>query len=116
VPSRVNFFELTLVPIAVAITISALPGFTATIEQLIVNQVVEFLSGLPIGYNSFYSKLVAACQLPEPDGLTYDVTLVTQRRDVGPGTQADVVISYIEACTASADTITMTINTVPGSP
>jgi hypothetical protein len=116
VPSVINFFELTLVPISVAITITALPGFTANIEAALAAQVIAFLSTLPIGYNSFISKLIAACQLPEPDGLTYDVITVTQSRGGAALAATDVVISYIEACVADSTTIAVTVNVVPGQP
>lgn len=116
VPSVVNFFELTLVPISVAITITALPGFTANIEAALATQVIAFLSTLPIGYNSFISKLIAACQLPEPDGLTYDVIAVTQSRGGAALAATDVNITYIEACVADSTTIAVTVNVVPGQP
>jgi uncharacterized phage protein gp47/JayE len=109
VPSIINFFELTLVPIAVHIDIKVLLGFTSTIEQEIIDSVIEYLTGLPIGYDSYYSKLVAATQIADPDGLTYDVVEVYQSRDGGAMLRQDVTISYIEAVTASNTTVSITI-------
>lgn len=110
IPAQINFFQLSLVPITVNITLTALAGFSAAIQQEIVNQVIEFLTTLPIGYDSYYTKLIAATQLPEPDGLTYDVTSVTQSRDGNTQAMADVAISYIEAATCDATLITITVN------
>jgi hypothetical protein len=68
------------------------------------------MNSLPIGYDSYQSKLVAACQVTEPDGLTYDVTSVRQSRDGNPLAIQDVTISYIEAATADPTTVTITVN------
>lgn len=116
IPSLIKYFVLTLVPIDVHITVKALPGFSATIEELMVLQVIEFLRTLPIGYNSFYNKLVAATQLPEPDGLTYTVTVVQQKRGATAFAAADVNITYIEAATADLTNVTVTIDPTPGLP
>jgi hypothetical protein len=73
------------------------------------DSVIAYLTGLPIGYDSYYSKLIAATQLPEPDGLTYDVTVVSQSRDAAPFAQTDVTVSYIEAATADISNIQISI-------
>jgi len=110
IPAQINFFELTLVPITVNIAIKALAGFTGAIEQAMINQVTEFLSTLPIGYDSYYSKLVAATQLPEPDGLTYDVTSVQQARGTLPLAAADVLLYFIEAAYCDSTLVTVTVS------
>lgn len=111
VPSTINFFELSLVPVKVQIEVRPLPGYTSTIEREIIASVLAYLMQLPIGYDSYYSKLVAATQLPEPDGLTYDVTWVGQARGIDVPFQRDVTISYIEATTSSIDDIEIIIVT-----
>jgi uncharacterized phage protein gp47/JayE len=109
IPSAIHFFQLNQVPITVSIVLDALSGFTSAIEQEIMDQVILFLNGLPIGYDSFYTKLVAATQLPEPDGLTYDVRVVMQARDNNPVTSSDVLISFIEAAYTDSTFITITV-------
>jgi uncharacterized phage protein gp47/JayE len=109
IPAQINYFELFLVPIQVNITLKALAGFTQAIEQEIVNQIIDFLITLPIGYDSYITKLIAATQLPEPDGLTYDVTVVQQSRDGNATAATDVLISYIEAATCDDTMITITV-------
>jgi uncharacterized phage protein gp47/JayE len=109
IPAQINYFQLALVPITVSISLTALAGFTQAIEQEIINQVINFLVTLPIGYDSYYTKLVAACQLAEPDGLTYDVTSVMQSR-TGLPVAADVGISYIEAATCDTTMITVSVS------
>jgi uncharacterized phage protein gp47/JayE len=109
IPNQINFFELFLVPITVHITLKALAGFTQSIEQEITNQVVLFLATLPIGYDSYITKLISATQLPEPDGLTYDVTYVAQSRDGNTPVAADVFISFVEAAACNATLVTITV-------
>jgi hypothetical protein len=110
IPAKINYFQLSLVPIKVAITLTALAGFSAAIEQEIINQVILFLTTLPIGYDSFYTKLIAATELVEPDGLTYDVTAVAQARGAATPSAADVAISFVEAAYCDTTMITITVN------
>ena len=110
IPAQINFFELSLVPITVNVSLRALAGYTGTIELEIINQIIEFLTTLPIGYPSYVSKLIAATQLPEPDGLTYDVTSVTQGRNQIPPSPNDAVLSFIEAAYCDATLITITVS------
>jgi len=108
IPAKINYFILTLVPITITITVKALAGFTQAIEQAMVQQIIDYIVTLPIGYDSYYTKLIAATELPEPDGLTYDVTSVLQSRSGAPAA-TDVAISYIEAATTDAAHITVTV-------
>jgi hypothetical protein len=108
IPAKINYFILTLVPITITITVKALAGFTQSIESAMVQQIIDYVTTLPIGYDSFYTKLIAATELPEPDGLTYDVTSVLQSRSGAPAA-TDVAISYIEAATTDAAHITVTV-------
>jgi uncharacterized phage protein gp47/JayE len=110
IPARINFFPLILVPITVQIHVTALAGFTEAIQANIATQVINYLTTLPIGYDSYISKLVAATELPEPDGLTYDVTTTFQSRDGATPTASDVSISFIEAAYADTTTVTIAIN------
>jgi uncharacterized phage protein gp47/JayE len=110
IPSQINYFQLSLVPINVNIVLTALAGFTAAIEQEILNQVIQFLATLPIGYDSYLTKLIAATQLPEPDGLTYDVTSVNQSRDSLPLGANDVALTFIEAAYCDSTLVTISVS------
>ena len=109
IPANINFFQLSLVPITVQITLKALAGFTSTIEQEIIDSVVAYLTALPIGYDSYLTKLIAATQVAEPDGLTYDVTSVMQSRGVATPAAVDETVSYIEAVISDDTLITVTV-------
>lgn len=110
IPSQINYYQLMQVSITVHLLITALPGFSTAIENAIVNQVIAFITSLPIGYDSYYTKLVAATQLPEPDGLTYDVTTVLQARDNNAVQGTDVLISFIEAAYCDASLVTVLVS------
>jgi len=108
IPSRINFFILTMVPITISLTVRALAGFTQAIEDAMIQQIIDYVTTLPIGYDSYLSKLIASTELPEPDGLTYDVVTVLQARS-GVVAATDVAITYIEAATTDAAHITITV-------
>jgi uncharacterized phage protein gp47/JayE len=110
IPAQINFFQLALVAINITISIKALAGYSASIQQEIVDQIILYINTLPIGYDSYYTKMIAATQLPEPDGLTYDVTAVAQARDNNTPAASDVLISYIEAAYTDATLITITVS------
>jgi uncharacterized phage protein gp47/JayE len=108
-PSTINFFELALVPITITINLVALPGYSAAIGQLIVTQVMDFINSLPIGYDSYLSKLEAVTQLVGTDGLTYQITSVLQSR-IGSPAAADIVIAFNEATDTSLILITLNVS------
>jgi uncharacterized phage protein gp47/JayE len=81
VPNLINFFPLSLVTISVEITLTALQGYSSTIGNTIIQQVSDFNSTLPIGYDVYLSKEYASTELAEnAGGLTYDVTNIRLSR------------------------------------
>lgn len=108
VPSLINYFELQLVPLTIEITLRAMLGYTAGIGNAIVAQVVQYVNELPIGYDSYLTKLIAATQLPEPDGLTYDVTTVLQGSTAAPDL-VDLPILFSQAAWTDVDHVTLTV-------
>lgn len=81
VPNFIKFFPLRLVEIYVEVTLTALQGYASTMGSEIINQVSSFISTLPIGYEVYLTKVVAATEIPEADGgLAYDVTKVRLAR------------------------------------
>jgi len=76
VPNAIYFWPLQIITILVQVTLTAFDGYTSVVGQNIISQVSNFVTGLPIGYDVFLSKVEAATELSEPAGLTYDVTQV----------------------------------------
>jgi uncharacterized phage protein gp47/JayE len=104
----IHFFPLIVVPLTIVITLTALQGYTSLIGTRIVQQVIDWVNSLPIGYDSYLSKLEAATELAGADGLTYTVTAVTQARS-GTPSASDIVIAFNEAAHTSTDIITLVV-------
>jgi uncharacterized phage protein gp47/JayE len=105
----IHFFPLTVVPLTIVITLTALQGYTSLVGARIVQQVIDWVNSLPIGYDSYLSKLEAATELAGADGYTYTVTAITQSRS-GPPAAADIMISFNEAAHTSIDLITLIVS------
>ena len=109
-PSRINFFPLAEVPITVQIHLTALTGFSAIIENAIIAQVVAFINSLPIGYDCYLTKVIAATELSGDAGLTYEVTQVYQARGAATPGLSDIAIIYTEAATTNNSLITVNVS------
>ena len=109
-PSRINFFPLAEVPITVQIHLTALTGFSAIIENAIIAQVVAFINSLPIGYDCYLTKVIAATELSGDAGLTYEVTQVYQARGAATPGLSDIAIIYTEAATTNSSLITVNVS------
>jgi len=108
IPCLINYFELQLVPITIEITLRAMLGYTEAIGNALMAQVIQYITELPIGYDSYLTKLIAATQLPEPDGLTYDVTTVLQGSTAAPDL-VDLPIAFNQAAWTDVDHVSLTV-------
>jgi uncharacterized phage protein gp47/JayE len=113
IPSMINYFDLTLVPVTVEITLTALANFSAVVADQIMAQVVNYISTLPIGYDCYLTKVIAATEIAGRNGLTYEVTQVRQARDNNTLGTSDISISYIEATTTDSTLISFIVNGGP---
>lgn len=118
IPSTIHYFPLTVVPITVEITLTAFVGFSQAVADLIIAQVIAYFNGLPIGYDAYYTKLVAACEINSaallsvtdpPPNLLYEVTAVRQARDGGALGTADIAIAFTEAAFCELPLITINV-------
>lgn len=123
VPNTIGFFELTEVAVTVEITIKALAGYVSTTGAQIVAAVVEYLSNLGIGIESYLSRLYSPANLngdsamaatgltqQQLDALsaTFNVTSIQQSRSGSPSAQ-DVSIAFNEAATATTQIVSVTV-------
>jgi uncharacterized phage protein gp47/JayE len=113
IPSTINYFDLTLVPVTVEISITALPGFSSIVADQIMAQVINYITTLPIGYDCYLTKVIAATEIAGANGLKYEVTQVRQARDSNLLDTADIPISYIEATTTDDTLITFIVTGGP---
>ena len=69
-PITINYFVLTLVPIYITITGTALTGFVSTTESLIQQALVQHLNNLSIGDDVYYMSLTGPATLKGTSAIT----------------------------------------------
>lgn len=123
VPNTIRYYQLTPVVITVIVNTAKLPGWTSASNTAIQQAVAGFLTGLPIGGESYLNKLYAPANLSgdaavaatgmtqaQLDALsaTYNVTSILQSRpsDAPPAVQ-DVPIVFNEAATCTIINVTV---------
>jgi uncharacterized phage protein gp47/JayE len=110
VPVAISFFTLTEVPIFVDITIQPLTGFVSTTGTAIINAIVAFLNGLPIGQEVFLNWLLAVAGLNGSAlGLTFTITSLTIGTNAGLQTAANVQIAFNAAASCTANNVTLNV-------
>jgi len=107
IPRTVQFFRPVIVPITVAISLQALPGYVAPNGVAVSAAVAAWINALPIAAPVRLSRLYVPV-----DGVssTFNVTGLTLARTGGTLAAADVVLAFNEAasCTPAAVVLTVT--------
>lgn len=106
IPQTIDFSRPSLVPVAVAVTMTALPGFNTVTANAIQQSVVTYINALPITAPVRLSRLYAP--LDSIDS-TYNIRGVTLARTGSPLVAADVVLLFNEAATCSPSDVTLTV-------
>lgn len=108
----ISFFRPTDVPISVAMTVKAFPGYTTAIEAAIRQAIVDHINGLDIGEKVFVTRLYVPATLANTGtGRTYEIlpnTLLIAR-DGGAPSAIDIAIAFNEAAMCSVDDINITV-------
>lgn len=111
VPNTINFFRPTPATIGVEVTIDALQGYTSGYEDLIKQAVSDSINALPIGDDVLITRLYVPANLAgQPEGLTYDLTLVRIKKNAGAFGTTNITIAFNEAaeCTPADVTVIVT--------
>lgn len=110
VTRAIKFYRPTTATIKVAISITALAGFTTAIETAIKQACVDWINDLDIGEDVEFAEIYVPANLNGlPDRRTYKITALTIAKNAGsPGT-SDLVIAFNEAPTAALADITTTV-------
>lgn len=96
-PNTINFFRPTVATIGVEITITALPGYTATYAELIAEAVAASIAQLDIGDDILVTKLYVPANLPgTPEGSTFYITNLRVNKNGGAYTTSNIELSFIE--------------------
>ena len=94
----IKFSRPSPVAVKVQISISPLPGYSATILPVIQQAVADYVNTLPIGSDVVFSKVFVPANLGNAStGSTYDITSLTLSRDADPPSPGNVVVAFNEA-------------------
>lgn len=111
IPHDIGFFIPDPVPISVAITIMALPGYSTTIGDGMKTAVSDFINALPIGVDVVWSKIfmpanlcAMAPDMPANATATFIITAMTIN-----GATADIPIAFDEMATCDRASVVITV-------
>ncbi len=105
VPHTISFFTPTLVPIAVAISLHALTGYTSAIAAEIQAAVSAYINALAIGQSVLLTRLYTPANLSGgADGNTFEIVTLTIN-----GGSADVAIAFNQLATCTPASVTITV-------
>jgi uncharacterized phage protein gp47/JayE len=109
-PVTIRFYELTDVPIYVAVTIKALPNYVATTAVAIQTALVAFINSLAIGGEVYYSQLYPAAQLDSSGvGATFYITSLACDIVPSPTAMVNIPIAFNAAAVSDTTKITVTV-------
>lgn len=107
---NINFFELAFTTIYVAVSITALAGYTSAVGDEIKAALLAWVNGLDIGEDVYYTKLVGAANLfGTADGNTFNLTALTVATTPIPVATADIVIAFNKRASLVVGNITLTV-------
>jgi uncharacterized phage protein gp47/JayE len=110
VPVPINFFELTETQIYVKLTIQPLMGYVSSTGDALIKALVDFINGLDIGEDVFYSWMYGPANLyGEAVGLTYNVTLLEIGFSAGATGTADLPIAFNAAAITVTGNVALTV-------
>lgn len=110
IPQDVAFFYLTTVPVAYAVTVQNIGGYTASVEGLWKQALVDFVNGLGIGEDVERDQAFTAAKNYDGQGSkTFKIVSFQQARDGATPASADVPIAFNEAASCSLANIVVTV-------
>lgn len=113
VPTIVKFFRPTVVGIDVQVTIEALTGYTSSVADLIKAGVAEYISGLAVGKDVLWSRVMGASLLTGAESSeTFNVTGVTMEfHGASPFSWSsdDIILAFNEMALCEPEYVTITV-------
>jgi uncharacterized phage protein gp47/JayE len=107
----INFYRPTDVPIAVAISLTALNGYSTIIGAELQQAVANYINGLAIGEKVRQTRLFLPANLSgSVDGLTYEITSLQVAGGGVPLGSSDIPIAFNAAATCQVSDITLTVS------
>jgi uncharacterized phage protein gp47/JayE len=109
VPVIVYYSVPTQETITVAIALSAGQEYTDEVAAEIQNAVATFISAYPSGARISWSKVLAQATLPgNPDGASFDITLLTLALGGGPPVSADIPLTFAQEAVCGPSNVVIT--------
>jgi len=106
----IRFYRPTAALIKVAITLTALTGYTAQIEQEIKDTIIAWVAGLEIGEDVEWSEVFLPANLYGAAGVkTYKISAMTIAKNAGSFGTTDLVIAFNEAAETDSANIVITV-------
>lgn len=110
VTRAIRFYRPTPATIKVALSVTAMTGYTAAIETAIKQAIVDWVNGLEIGEDVEFAEIYVPANLNgDLDRRAYKITAMTIAKNAGPAGSADLVIAFNEAATATLADVTITV-------
>ena len=106
IPRPIKFFRPTIVPIEVAVTIQALPGYVTPTGLAISAAVAAYINSLSIAAPVRLTRLYVPI---DAVSATFNVTALTIRRSGGTFAAADVTLLFNEAASCVPASVTLTV-------
>lgn len=109
-PATIRYFVCGVTPLALAITIKALSGYTTAIGDQIKAAMVTYINSLGIGQKSDLGKLYLPAQFYGGQGSnTFEVDVMQQAIKPATPTAADVIIPFNSRATLALADIALTV-------
>lgn len=106
----VKFYIPTNVPIKIALTVEALPGYVSTIGVAIKQALLDHVAALDVGEDVLLSRLYApALLMGKPDSETYRITVLQVGLVSGSLGTSDLTIGFVSQATLVLVDITLTV-------
>ena len=110
VPHTIRFMRPTNVPVTVAISLKALPGYTSNIGTKIKEAVAAYINGLAIGDEVYLTRLFVPANLTGgAESVTFDITGLLIARGTDSPASANLVFAYHEAPACSVDDVSIVV-------
>jgi uncharacterized phage protein gp47/JayE len=109
-PTNINYFILTLVPIYFAITIKALSGYVSTTGVAIQNTLASFVNSLAIGGDVYEAQTAASASLINLGiGQTFKITIFNLGFSAAPTGTTDLTILFNQAASCDPANVALTV-------
>lgn len=107
--STMRWYRPAFVAIKVEVTVAQLPGYSSVIGDAIKASLAEYITGLEVGDDVYWSRLFPPATLPLPDGGTYSITLLRLARLANAFGTANLAMTFTEKAALLTTNVTIIV-------